>query len=256
MTPEQLKTANVNESPISDRFSRQWQRYRSGEYRAPLFAEIVLDDLAQMGPRPTVLDIGCGGGFDGNVDLQRRIGAVAGKFVGIEPADDVTPADCFSEVYRCLLESAPIPTGSIDLAYSVMVVEHVADPQGFMDALARLLRPGGIFWAFTIDARHWSAWASLLLEHSRTKALYMNTVLGARGKKRWQNYPVEYKLNSPTQLRRHTSAFQHVDCMTLYRPGAENSSLPALLRGPNRALDALLNAVGAPGSNFVFRLVL
>lgn len=240
---------------IERTFAAEWQRYTAGEYRSRVFADVILRELAALGPNCTVLDIGCGGGFDGDLPLQRRIADAAGRFVGIEPAGDVTPASCFHEVHRALLEEAPIAPGSIDLAYAVMVAEHVAAPAAFMASLARVLRKGGVFWAFTIDARHWSAWASMFLERTRLKSLYMNAVLGARGKDRWQNYPVEYKLNTPRQLERYTAEFSHVDCLSLYRAGAEGDSLPALLKGPNRLLDGLLNAAGAPGSNFVFRLV-
>ena len=99
------------------------------------------------------------------------------------------------------------------------------------------------------------AWASLVLERARLKGRYMDALLGARGQVRWQNYPVEYKLNSPAQLAQHCAAFREVDSVSLHRRGAEDSSLPALLRGPNRVLDDVLAAVGAPGSNFVFRLL-
>ena len=243
------------DSSIQQACAAAWQRYTAGEYRSEVFAEIVLQELAMLGPGCTVLDIGCGGGFDGDVPLQRRIAAAAGRFIGIEPADDITPDPCFHEVHRALLEQAPIASGSIDLAYAVMVAEHVADPAAFMASLARVMRKGGVFWAFTIDARHWSAWASMFLERTHLKSFYMNTVLGARGKDRWQNYPVEYKLNSPRQLARYAADFSSVDCLSLYRAGAESSSLPALLKGPNKLLDSVLEAAGAPGSNFVFRLV-
>ena len=243
------------EGSIRQRHAAQWARYTAGEYRSAAFADVLLDEMANLGGALTVLDIGCGGGFDGDVPLQRRIGAAASRFIGVEPADDITPDPCFHEVHRCLLEQAPIVPGSVDLAYAVMVAEHVADPAAFMASVARVLRPGGVFWAFTIDARHWSAWASLALERARLKGRYMDALLGARGQVRWQNYPVEYKLNSPAQLAQHCAAFREVDSVSLHRRGAEDSSLPALLRGPNRVLDDVLAAVGAPGSNFVFRLI-
>ena len=160
------------EGSIRQRHAPQWARYTAGEYRSAAFADVLLDEMANLGGALTVLDIGCGGGFDGDMPLQRRIGAAASRFIGVEPADDITPDPCFHEVHRCLLEQAPIVPGSVDLAYAVMVAEHVADPAAFMASVARVLRPGGVFWAFTIDARHWSAWASLVLERARLKGRY------------------------------------------------------------------------------------
>jgi SAM-dependent methyltransferase len=245
----------VSEADIRHRFAVQWERYASGEYRAPVFADVVLLELQSLGEGASVLDIGCGGGFDGDVGLQARIGAAAGRFIGVEPADDITPDACFAEIHRCTLEQAPIMAGSIDLAYAVMVVEHVSDPRGFVDSVARVLRRGGVFWAFTVDARYWTAWASALLDRARLKAPYMNVLLGSRGVERWQNYPVEYKLNTPARVARHCGQFTRVESLSLHREGGEATSLPAPLRGANRWLGKTLATLGLPGPNLVVRLV-
>jgi SAM-dependent methyltransferase len=245
----------VSEAHIRDRFAVHWRRYASGEYRAPVFADVVLLEMQSRGADLTVLDIGCGGGFDGDISLQARIGAAAGRFVGVEPADDITPQSCFDEIHRCTLEQAPIAHASIDLAYAVMVAEHVSDPKAFLDSVARVLRIGGVFWAFTIDARYWTAWASLFSERARVKTPYMNTVLGARRTERWGNYPVKYKLNSPARVARYSGQFSRVESLSLHRDGGEASSLPAFLRGANRLLGRALATTGAPGPNLVFRLV-
>ncbi len=47
----------------------------------------------------------------------------------------------------------PLADGSVDLAVSDFVLEHVTDPKGFVRELSRVLRPGGIFIARTISRR-------------------------------------------------------------------------------------------------------
>ena len=47
----------------------------------------------------------------------------------------------------------PLDDGSVDLAVSDFVLEHVTDPDAFVGELARVLRPGGVFIARTIS-RH------------------------------------------------------------------------------------------------------
>jgi len=42
----------------------------------------------------------------------------------------------------------------IDIAFACMVQEHLTTPQLFFDRLCDCLKPGGIFWGFTVDARH------------------------------------------------------------------------------------------------------
>jgi SAM-dependent methyltransferase len=41
-------------------------------------------------------------------------------------------------------ERLPLRTGSVDVAFSSNVLEHVTDPAGFADELVRVVRPGGL----------------------------------------------------------------------------------------------------------------
>jgi len=47
----------------------------------------------------------------------------------------------------------PLEDGSVDLAVSDFVLEHVTDPEDFVRELRRVLRPGGVFIARTVS-RH------------------------------------------------------------------------------------------------------
>src|SRR5262245_46372604 len=109
------------------------ERYRSGECRDRIMHDMILEDARRMRPPLTLLDIGCGKGFDGDVPLQHSLAAAAGRYIGIEPDTNVAPADCFTEVHRCFLEDAPIAPGSVDVAFAIMVLEHLEAPQRFWD---------------------------------------------------------------------------------------------------------------------------
>ena len=141
-------------------------RYRAGEWRDRIFRDMVLADARVLGPEPAILDIGCGQGLDGSLPLQASIADVAGRFIGIEPDPEVALGDHFTETHRCLFEEAAVEPGSIDLAYAVMVLEHLPRPQTFWDKLFELLVDGGVFWGLTVDARHpfsrFSLWADRL----------------------------------------------------------------------------------------------
>jgi hypothetical protein len=61
------------------------ERFRRGEWRDRIFHDMVLGDVRGR-PRPrTVLDIGCGRGFDGNQEFQGSIARAADRYVGVEP---------------------------------------------------------------------------------------------------------------------------------------------------------------------------
>ena len=231
------------------------RRYGAAEWRAPIFADMVLDDLRRIGPHCSVVDIGCGSGFDGAPDLQAAIAARCRSYIGVEPDPDTRVAPLFTTVHRTLFEEAPIATASIDLAFGVMVVEHVADPRAFMAKVADVLKDRGVFWAFTIDVRHWSAWSSLLMEKTGLKTAYLNALHGRRGEERYANFPVHYRLNSPRSVMRHARDFSCIDVVNLARVGAEDDNLPRFARPINRVVDRVLALAGAPGSNLAFRLV-
>jgi hypothetical protein len=165
-------------------------RYRSGEWRDRIFRDLVLADARRFGTGPTILDIGCGEGLDGSVELQRSVAEAAGRFIGVEPDPEVALGDHFTETHRRSFQEAPLAAGTIDVAYAVMVLEHLATPQVFWDKLWELLVDGGVFWGLTVDARHLFAGLSLWAGRLKIKDLYLDLVLGRASEPgRYRNYP-------------------------------------------------------------------
>jgi SAM-dependent methyltransferase len=203
--------------------------YRGGVYRDRVFHDMILDDARPAGKDLTVLDIGCGSGFDTDVPLQKAMARAAGTFVGIEPDADVTPGAYFHTVHRCLFEDAPIPPGSVDIAYAIMVLEHLARPQRFFDKVWQVLKLGGVFWALTVDSRHWFGAFSTWFDRLGIKDLYLNLFLGARGQQRYENYPTFYRCNSPAQVGPYVKRFRERDFCNLARVGQTNAAFPKLL---------------------------
>jgi SAM-dependent methyltransferase len=238
---------NADWSVYADRFKR-------GEWRAPIFRDLILHD-ARLRRRPlTILDIGCGRGFDGDIRLQKSIAAEAGMYIGIEPDSEITIEPIFSAVYRCLFEDAPLGPTSIDLAFAVMVLEHIAEPKPFLERLANVLASGGIFWGFTMDARHYFTRVSQWADTLALKEAYLNRLRGARGVDRYENYPVFYRLNSPEQFLRHGAAFKRIDFISMSRVGQLDHYVPKPLRFITKSIDRLQMARGKPGSILVVRL--
>src|SRR4029079_17552323 len=114
---------------------RYLERYRNGEWRDRIFRDMIVDDLQPQGKNLTFLDIGCGHGFDGDVPLQESIAHVAGTFLGVEPDASITPGPSLHAVHRCFFEDAPLEPGSVDVAYAIMVLEHLPEPRRFWDKL-------------------------------------------------------------------------------------------------------------------------
>jgi SAM-dependent methyltransferase len=230
------------------------RRYQHEEWRTPIFRDMVLEDARAFPRPPTVLDIGCGDGFDDDLDMQKQIASAAGKYIGIEPDPEIQLAPYFTESHRCLFEDAPIAPGSIDLAFSVMVLEHLPRPELFWQKLWTVLAGGGVFWGFTVDARHWFCKASLWFKRLRVKELYLDRLHGQRGVERYHNYPVYYRANRPEQILPFVKEFRRCDFVNFAKVGQMDYYLPPVLRPVGAALDRSLMARRKAGAILAVRV--
>jgi 2-polyprenyl-6-hydroxyphenyl methylase/3-demethylubiquinone-9 3-methyltransferase len=101
-----------------------------------------------------ILDIGCGGGL--LCEPMARLGATV---VGVDAAERNIPvAQTHAEQsgltidYRFTTAEAMAANGEqFDIVLNMEVVEHVADPLGYLTACQQLLRPGGLHICSTLN---------------------------------------------------------------------------------------------------------
>lgn len=113
-------------------------------------------DLTQPEPFKglRLLDIGCGGGL-----LSEPMARLGATVVGADAAERNIPvAQVHAEQsgldidYRFTTAEAMAEAGEqFDAVLNMEVVEHVADPQAYLDACAALLKPGGLMLCSTIN---------------------------------------------------------------------------------------------------------
>ncbi|MGL4513322.1 MAG: class I SAM-dependent methyltransferase [Lacipirellulaceae bacterium] len=233
------------------------ERYRAGEWRAPVFRDMVLADVLRLRDRSPVrmLDIGCGRGFDDSPELQRELASHCAAYDGVEPDAQMPLSEVFRNAHRTLFEQARIDPDSYDVACSVMVLEHLETPQAFWDKLHAVLAPGGVFWGFTIDARHQFARVSALMKRTGIKEWYLNRVVGGTDEGRYENYPVHYRSNRPLELKTLARRFSSVECVNFHRVGQLDYYLPRPLRWAGRLADRGIAAGGLPGCIMAVRVV-
>ena len=95
----------------------------------------------EIGQTGDLLELGSAGGFF--LEGARRAGF---RVKGVElspPAVAYARRELSLEIHEGLLEQAPWPDGSFDVAYADNVLEHTTSPEGVLRYLHRLLRPGG-----------------------------------------------------------------------------------------------------------------
>jgi SAM-dependent methyltransferase len=94
----------------------------------------------------------------------------------------------------------PFPDAHFDAVASVMVLEHVAEPELFLREVARVLRPGGRFIGHTISGAHYITFLRRLfglLPHSVNQAV----VRVLYGRAEVDTFPAFYRLNTIGRLR-------------------------------------------------------
>ncbi|MFT6785873.1 MAG: 2-polyprenyl-6-hydroxyphenyl methylase/3-demethylubiquinone-9 3-methyltransferase [Dinoroseobacter sp.] len=119
---------------------------------AAQFDRDLSDKLPFAGLR--LLDIGCGGGL--LAEPMARLGA---DVVGADAAERNIPvAQIHAEQsglkidYRHTTAEAMAGAGEqFDIVLNMEVVEHVADPQGYLTACQQLLKPGGLMICSTLN---------------------------------------------------------------------------------------------------------
>lgn len=107
------------------------------------------------------LDVGCNTGFA--VEAARRLGFEATGYdlsdEAIEYARRAYPANTFQQGTA---QTAAETGGRYDVVLCAEMIEHLTELDSFADALARLVRPGGILYLTTPDTGHWRTPKNLL----------------------------------------------------------------------------------------------
>ncbi len=186
-----------------EQFDRTFS-YNTISDRRVVFVRLILKELDKRSRPNRVLDIGCGTGISesGQSHLfTRAIAEHADEFWGIEPDISLSPQPgIFDHFQHAHMETAEVPPASIDVAYSFMVMEHVANPLAFLQAVRRALKPGGSYLFLTPNGRHLFTILSGTLHKLKLDELVLRMI---RGKLTEQyHYPIENKCQTPRVINR------------------------------------------------------
>jgi len=180
-------------------------------------------------PGGDVLNVGAGADLSGSLRplLLRRP-----RMVGVDPDPALVGNPHVQERHRMTVEEfAADHAEEFDVVLSVFVLEHVERPEEFARACLRVLRPGGSWFALTLNVQHYfggTVWALSRL-HLAHPVLHL---LKGDDVEEEHHFPTRYRFNSQSAVRRHCSAagFEAVEFRCYDAPDRYEWYLPGALR--------------------------
>ena len=154
--------------------------------------------LERLRPDAAVLDIGCG-------RTAPNLSGLIGKAKTLYGVDviDFTVGDPRLQLFRNdVRDMKDIPGGSIDLAYSRAVMEHLEQPEDAFREIARVLKPGGKYVFTTPSIYDYGSIAALLIPN-RFHAKIVSATEGRPGE---DVFPTVFGANSLRAIRRHAQS--------------------------------------------------
>ena len=161
-------------SKLADQWWNTQGEFRTLHQINPHRLSFIKDKITQhFGEFPTklkILDIGCGGGIV-SVPL-RRMGA---EVTGLDAsAENIEAAKAYAKKHKLdinyICGSAEEHKDKYDVVLALEIIEHVSDPEFFIKAATKLIKPHGMMILSTIN---------------RTNKAYLMTVAAAEYLLRW-----------------------------------------------------------------------
>lgn len=112
--------------------------------------EEITAEFSRFRKNNRLLDIGCGAG---NLLSAARKNGWNAQGLDVSASAVKHVRDLGFEVYEGELQAAAFPTAHFDVVTAAELLEHLIDPQPLLQEVARILRPGGLFWTTTPNAR-------------------------------------------------------------------------------------------------------
>lgn len=175
----------------------EWrERYRAAhpgwQPATELYADLVRQQLT---PEARVLDIGCGRG-----GLVEQLNHPLAQVVGIDP-DWLSLHEHRLALPRvaAFSDDLPFAPNTFDVAFASWVLEHLARPFLTFQAIARVLKPGGVFVFITPNGRH--PLALLNKTVGRLGRLQGKLVAGLYGRSADDTFATHYRANSQADLQ-------------------------------------------------------
>ena len=142
-----------------------------------------------------IADLGCG-----EEEYLTCLLDKAGEIVGV---DDRSLSGSYRRYLRTdLNREIPLQDGSVDVAASKFLLEHLEDPARFYAEVGRILRPGGLAVLMTPNILYYPYCVNYLMSKLMPQRCRMRLVQLFSGRPPDDIFPVHYRSNTPRRMRR------------------------------------------------------
>jgi SAM-dependent methyltransferase len=187
-----------------------------------VFRQMIYD---AVGSESRVLDAGAGAGELFQYELKDKAMEIVG--VDLDPRVERNP-----QLHRGIcanLTNIPVEDNYFDLVFSRYVLEHIDNPQEFLQEIYRILKPGGCF-LFLAPNR----WHYVSIIASFTPMWFHNWYNRLRGRQEDDTFPTVYHLNTRSRIRRQFRFAGFEERKLIFReccPNYLTFSIPTFLLG-------------------------
>lgn len=132
--------------------------YKAESLSPPPFVQTRMEEItsefAAYRQTNRLLDVGCGAG---NLLQAARKNGWNAQGVDVAAHSIKHVCELGFEAFHGELQKANFPSQHFDVVTAAEILEHLAEPRLLLEEVARVLRPGGLFWTTTPHARGLSA---------------------------------------------------------------------------------------------------
>ncbi|OGS37771.1 MAG: hypothetical protein A2293_14830 [Elusimicrobia bacterium RIFOXYB2_FULL_49_7] len=173
---------------LVDVWLKKWYPHQKDRDAVFQFLELLSKEVT---PEKVVLDIGAGAGERNRYSFKSR----CQKMIGIDLDERVKCNPLLDVGMVADASSIPLPDNSVDLAFSIYVLEHIECPDRFIAEVKRVLKPGGVFWMLTPNKHHY-----VPLIARWTNVLFHKWVNKKRGRQETDTFATFYRMNTRKDL--------------------------------------------------------
>jgi ubiquinone/menaquinone biosynthesis C-methylase UbiE len=160
-----------------------------------LFRKKILEVLK---PDDVVLDLGAGSGYVKEMNFRNEAGEVTG--IDLDPGISKNPF-LHSFIIGSVYELSALGEKKFDVIFCNSVIEHIDNPEKFVEEISRVLKPGGYFFGKTPNRNHYMPVIARITPLSFHK--WFNR---KRGRPEEHTFATHYKLNTASSIKKYFSA--------------------------------------------------